>query len=84
MLVDNISKLRWRCRRGMRELDSVLINFLDNFFVDLNQEEKEMFASLLELPDPDLHSFILGNKLSDNEVLVNLLKLIRSSIKSIN
>ena len=68
----------------MRELDSVLINFLDNFFVDLNKEEKEMFASLLELPDPELHSFILGSKLSDNEVLVNLLKLIRLSIKSNN
>ena len=65
----------------MRELDSVLINFLDNFFIDLTQEEKEIFASLLELPDPELHSFILGNKLPDNEKLVQLLTLIRLSIR---
>ncbi len=78
---EDISKLRWRCRRGMRELDSVLINFLDNNFSSLNKKEQIIFKQLLELPDPELHSLIMGKLSPNDRLLLNLLESIRLSIK---
>ncbi|MEE8306663.1 MAG: succinate dehydrogenase assembly factor 2 [Gammaproteobacteria bacterium] len=54
------ARLRWRCRRGMRELDELLSRFLDTHYDSLEDVEKQAFAALLELPDPELHSYLLG------------------------
>ncbi|HSH40813.1 MAG TPA: succinate dehydrogenase assembly factor 2 [Arenicellales bacterium] len=57
-----LSKLRWRCRRGTRELDVVLQRFLDETYPHLDQAEQDAFASLLEQQDPDLAAWILSGK----------------------
>lgn len=49
-----MSRLRWRCRRGMLELDLLLQGFLDNGFAELDEVEQQLFIDLLELPDQDL------------------------------
>lgn len=54
------ARLRWRCRRGMAELDELLGRFLDTHYDDLPAVEKQAFAALLELPDPTLHGYLLG------------------------
>ena len=53
-------RLRWRCRRGMRELDQLLNRFLEVHYDGLAEVEKQAFAALLELPDPQLHGYLLG------------------------
>jgi antitoxin CptB len=47
-------RLKWRCRRGLLELDIVLQRFLERHPVD------PLFAELLELPDNDLWDIIIG------------------------
>ena len=58
-MTDEIAKLRWRCRRGMRELDTVLQSFLSARFSSLSADDKMRFELLLELPDPDLYAYLL-------------------------
>ena len=55
-------RLRWRCRRGMRELDAVLVRFLETEFESLGPAEKAGFAAILELPDPTIHAYLLGRR----------------------
>ena len=55
-----LSRLRWRCRRGMRELDVVLQQFLATSFASLSAADKSHFAALLDLPDPDLYAYLAG------------------------
>jgi len=40
-------RLRWRCRRGLLELDVVLKNFLDQGYASLTPVEREAFDKLL-------------------------------------
>jgi antitoxin CptB len=49
-------RVRWKCRRGLLELDLVL----DRFVPTLKDEEAGGFAALLELPDNDLWDIVAG------------------------
>jgi antitoxin CptB len=53
-------RLRWLCRRGMRELDVLLSGFLEQRYPDLDDSLKADFAGLLELQDPEIWAFLLG------------------------
>lgn len=75
-----LSKLRWRCRRGMRELDRILEGFVDDGFGTLNEDEKRRFAEFLELPDPDLHAYLVGRAVPADSELAHLLKQIRATL----
>ena len=53
----SISKIRWQCRRGMRELDELLSSYLENKYQETSDKEKIAFNELLELSDPELVNF---------------------------
>ena len=43
-----LKKLRWRCRRGMRELDQLFERYLDREWSAAPTEEREVFLFLLD------------------------------------
>jgi antitoxin CptB len=53
-------RLRWLCRRGMRELDVLLSGFLEQRYPELDESQKADFAALLELQDPEIWAYLLG------------------------
>ena len=53
-----VRKLEWRCRRGMKELDLLLLRFLRQ--PRAAGEELAAFAEFLELPDPDLLRYLVA------------------------
>lgn len=61
------SKLLWRCRRGMKELDLLLIPFAQNCYSDLSVPEQGVFDELLGEPDPVLYAWLLGYLEPQNE-----------------
>jgi antitoxin CptB len=54
------SRLLWRCRRGRRELDLLLQQWMDRHFEAATVEQRGRFAELLELPDPELERYLIG------------------------
>ena len=61
-------RTRWRCRRGMLELDVILQRFIDKYYGQLNEEELRQFEVLLDLPDNDLWDMIALKKTEDKDV----------------
>ncbi|ASJ72374.1 succinate dehydrogenase assembly factor 2 [Granulosicoccus antarcticus] len=57
---EKLSKLRWRCRRGMRELDQAMRAYLDDHYVAASADEQALFEELQDLQDPDLFKLISG------------------------
>ncbi len=57
-----MSRLHWKCRRGMLELDLLLQGFLDNGYESLDAAGREAFERLLELPDQALFERLLGGE----------------------
>ena len=57
-------RLRWRCRRGMRELDAALLAYLDNHYTEADDAEKQTFHELLAVPDPELMQYVVRSSAS--------------------
>ncbi len=53
------SQLKWHCRRGMKELDILLMHYLEHNYEQSSPSEQQAFQSLLELPDTDLYALLL-------------------------
>lgn len=53
-----LERARWRCRRGLLELDIVLQRFMDEYYAELDEAELRQFETLLDLPDNDLWDMI--------------------------
>ena len=60
MMVDRqeLARLRWRCRRGLLELDLLFERFLDEQYNSLTSDEKESFSRLLDIPDTTLMAYL--------------------------
>lgn len=55
-----LKKLRWRCRRGMRELDQLFGRYLDRRWVAAPAAERAVFLQLLETEDDKLWRWSMG------------------------
>lgn len=70
------SWLKWQCRRGMRELDDLLLNYLQQKYDQAADADKQAFRTILQLPDPELVGYLLNNKPPADElqrVIANIL-----------
>lgn len=72
-----LSRLRWRCRRGMLELDLLLQGFLDSGYPQLDGAQQEQFAALLALSDQQLYDYLLGNLPPDEKEFIDVIERIR-------
>ncbi|TCP88806.1 antitoxin CptB [Cricetibacter osteomyelitidis] len=69
MAENNQFKLEWNCRRGMLELDNVIMPFYKQHFVNLNEQQKQAFIRLLDCTDLQLFSWIFkGSEPEDVEL----------------
>ena len=55
-----LQRVRWRARRGLLELDIVLGRFIDTHYAQLDEDERQTFETLLDMPDNPLWDMIAG------------------------
>ncbi|MGF1687722.1 succinate dehydrogenase assembly factor 2 [Photobacterium japonica] len=60
------ARVKWACRRGMLELDVIIMPFFEECFEALPVEEQKDFISLLTCDDPDLFKWMMQHGRSDN------------------
>jgi len=70
------SKLKWQCRRGMRELDELLIAYVDDCYAAAAADEKAAFEALLTLPDPEIAAYLLKREEPDEAPIANVVQQI--------
>ena len=57
-----LSKLRWRCRRGLLENDLFIARFFERFDKTLNVRQADALGVLMDLSDNDLLDLFLARK----------------------
>ena len=65
--VKNVERVRWRCRRGLLELDIVLGRFIERHYPHLDEAQRLAFDSLLDMPDTTLWDMIGGRDLTPQQ-----------------
>ena len=78
----NDSRLRWRCRRGMLELDLLLNQFLDKGYQNLNTAQRNLLDEMLDYPDQLLFDLLLGHMPSSNKDVSDIVSQIRNTATS--
>ena len=72
------AKLRWRCRRGMRELDQLLERYLDQRWTAASESERGAFLRLLDCEDDRLWRWVLGHERAADDALQSMVEQLRA------
>ena len=75
--MSELSRLRWRCRRGIKEMDLVFQRFLEQEYAELSEQEKELFEQILDESDLDILDWILERQDVANTRYEGLVKKFR-------
>ena len=73
-------RLLWRCRRGMKELDVLLERFARGMLPSASSGERRALDRFLELPDPVLVDYLLGQAIPEDAELALLVQRIAASV----
>ena len=57
-----LSKLRWKCRKGIRELDVLLTKYLEEIFINLPKQEQDIFIEFVNIDSNELFSEYFKNQ----------------------
>ena len=76
-----LGRLRWACRRGMLELDVLLLPFVDQAFDTLTFQQQETFERLLTCDYPDLFAWFMGHQKCTDPDLSEMVATVLNRVK---
>ncbi len=78
--MDSKSKLLWRCRRGMKELDVMFTRFVESSYDNLLDGEKLAFIKLLDIEDPVILGFMLYGDIPEDPDVAAIVEKIHTNV----
>ncbi|HKK06432.1 MAG TPA: succinate dehydrogenase assembly factor 2 [Gammaproteobacteria bacterium] len=75
------NRLYWQCRRGMLELDALLLGFLDRRYDQLDDAGRAAFERLLSCPDPLLLDYLMARTIPIDKDVADVVNAIRSAVE---
>jgi len=60
----------------MRELDELLIRYLEDSYPNDSEDDKAAFRAVLELADPDLNAYLLQRQMPSSEPIARVINRI--------
>ncbi|MEX2961409.1 succinate dehydrogenase assembly factor 2 [Microbulbifer sp. TYP-18] len=73
------NRLFWASRRGMLELDLVLLPFLEQVYDTLPEGDRQRYIQLLDSEDQDLFAWLLNRDDPDDPELLRIVQIIRDN-----
>ncbi len=74
-----LERVRWRCRRGLLELDIILGRFVEQHYGGLDRAQQAAFDALLDMPDNMLWDMITDRHDAPPGAQQDLLEKIRAA-----
>ena len=71
------NKIYWHSRRGMRELDLILVPFVESCWEQLDEEQRQWYRELLQQEDQDLYGWLVGREAPSIPYLCRMVQNIR-------
>lgn len=76
------ARLRWLCRRGMKELDVLLERYLERDYATAPAAEQAAFRELLECQDPVLWDYVMERDRPRKEAQRNVIRKLVSALRA--
>ena len=72
-----ISEVRWKCRKGIREIDILLSKYMEEIYQDLVDEQQEIFIEFIQQDTYEILDILVNNKSFDTK-FINLVGVLKS------
>ncbi len=72
----HFNRLFWHSRRGMRELDLLLVPFLQNRYPELSTEDQLLYEAFLKMEDQDMYNLLMERVAATEPGLKRIIRLI--------
>ncbi|MCP5161613.1 MAG: succinate dehydrogenase assembly factor 2 [Hahellaceae bacterium] len=76
-----LKRLYWHSRRGMLELDVLLVPFLQEAYPSLPEEDQLRFKQLLECEDQDMFAWFMQKSIPEDKDLARIVKIILDRVQ---
>lgn len=74
--VEDANRVRWHSRRGMLELDVLLLPFAEQAYTSLSAEDQALYRRLLACEDPDLFAWFMEREPAEDAELVRMVAMV--------
>ena len=75
------ARLRWACRRGMLELDVLLVPFVKEVYPGLDEEDQRRYRKLLSCEDQDMFGWFMQREEPEDEDLRRMVRMILDRVQ---
>lgn len=75
------ARLKWMCRRGMKELDVLLEHYLEQHYPQVSADEQAAFRDILNLDDPVLWYYVMGREQPVGEIQQRVIAKLVSALR---
>lgn len=75
---NEIKRIYWASRRGMLELDLMLVPFMENCFRSLPAEKQQHYVALMECEDTQIFQWLLGTESPEDQDLLGIVNDIKA------
>lgn len=79
---DDLKRLSWQCRRGIKEVEVLLAPFFEQHFISLSARDQDSFVKLLEQPDVELFEWFTQRAAPQNSEFQQIVNVILSRVAS--
>jgi antitoxin CptB len=73
------NRLIWGSRRGMLELDLILLPFVENIYPTLEREDQLSYQRLLECEDQDMYAWFMHRQDPQDASLQRIVERVRAT-----
>jgi len=74
--IDDLHRVYWHSRRGMLELDLILMPFVEKHYSQLSIADKQAYVNLLASEDQDMFGWFLQHKQPADPELARIVRLV--------
>ena len=73
------NRLSWHSRRGMLEIDVMLMPFTQHQYLSLSADDQKAYRRLLDCEDQDIWEWLRGFRLPGDQDLARIVMLVRKA-----
>ncbi|AZL67247.1 succinate dehydrogenase assembly factor 2 [Pseudomonas sichuanensis] len=76
-----LNRLFWHSRRGMLELDVLLVPFTQEVYPSLSEADRELYVRLLSCEDQDMFGWFMERNESEDPELQRMVRIILDRVQ---
>ncbi|MCK5892896.1 MAG: succinate dehydrogenase assembly factor 2 [Endozoicomonadaceae bacterium] len=81
---EEMNRLFWHSRRGMLELDILLVPFAKNVYPSLSEGDQQRYVKLLTCEDVDLLAWFMAKEIPEDEEIAHMIQMILDHARTLS